>query len=51
MGASRPQRLVLAAGHPQRPQADLAEAVGDRGVGERRELAQRADAEPLQLLG
>ena len=47
---ARAQGLVDAARHPQRPQARLAEAVGDRRVGERRELAQRAHPESLELL-
>ena len=49
--AARMQGLVGAASHPQRPQAGLAEAVGDRRVRERRELAERAHAEALELLG
>ena len=48
--AARTQRLVLAASHPQRPQAGLAEAVGDRRVREGRELAERAHPEALELL-
>ena len=45
---ARAQRLVAAAGEPQRAQPELAEAIGDAVGGQRRELAQGADPEPLE---
>ena len=47
--SARAQRLVLAAGEAQRPQAERAEAVGDLvGAEPRRARPRRAEAEPLQ---
>ena len=50
-GRARAQRRVLAAREVARERAGLAEAVGQRGPRELREVAERGDAEPLQRLG
>ena len=47
---ARAQRPLLAAGEPQRAQAERPEAVRDGGLGQRRQRAQLAHAEPLEGL-
>ena len=47
----RPQRLVLAAGQPQRPQSQPPEAIGHRIARQLGEPPEGGDPEPLELVG